>query len=192
MNILKIDGLWDEGYSLDLYNLKSTFLGEDVFGRPQFDSQRSELGELIYRMKYNGHENTVDSIIKMILPFVSGWLSDKHIDIIIAVPPSRTREFQPVFEIVKGLAKAQEKYYATDILMKLSEESVKNIQPEERDLKHQIIMTKTAKRNADILLVDDVIETKGTANECVRILKEDPLVGHIYFLALTRRNSVTG
>ena len=192
MNVMKLDGLWDEGYSLDQYNLKSIYLGEDVFGNSQFDSERSELGELIYKMKYNGHENTVDNIVDIILPFVSDWLSRIHVDIIIAAPPSKTREIQPVFEITRELAKRLKKHFSSDVLVKLSEDTIKNIQPEERDLRNQIFMTKKAKHHADILLIDDVIETKTTANECVRVLKEDPLIDHVYYLSITRKKTVTG
>ena len=57
MPVVKIDpmrlpGPWAEGYVLERrHTLSSGFLGYDSFGNPQFDTKRSDLGELVFRLK---------------------------------------------------------------------------------------------------------------------------------------------
>jgi hypothetical protein len=41
----KLVGKWTVGYSLDVHTTGSTYLGDDEYGHPQFDTQRSEIGE---------------------------------------------------------------------------------------------------------------------------------------------------
>ena len=48
-NPRRIYGRWHEGFALDLHTLGSTFMGHDEFGHPRFETQRSEIGELLYR-----------------------------------------------------------------------------------------------------------------------------------------------
>jgi len=47
-----ITGCWTEGFALDFHTLSSEFIGDDEYGHPQFDTKRSEIGELLYRLKY--------------------------------------------------------------------------------------------------------------------------------------------
>ena len=42
-----IPGCWDEGFALDLHTLESEFIGYDEYGHAQFDTRRSELGDLL-------------------------------------------------------------------------------------------------------------------------------------------------
>jgi len=48
----EIKGAWDKGYVLDLHTISSTMIGYNEFGHPEFDTVRSQLGELVYRLKY--------------------------------------------------------------------------------------------------------------------------------------------
>ena len=49
INPIAINGPWQQGWALDLHTLSSTFIGDDAFGHPQFESKRSEIGELLYQ-----------------------------------------------------------------------------------------------------------------------------------------------
>ncbi len=49
---IKLPGPWSEGFVLERqHTLSSTLIGHDSNGNPQFDTKRSELGELVYRLK---------------------------------------------------------------------------------------------------------------------------------------------
>ena len=50
-----------DGYVLERqHTLTSEFLGHDSFGNPQFDTKRTELGELVFRLKNRNDKNTLD------------------------------------------------------------------------------------------------------------------------------------
>lgn len=42
-------------------------------------------------------------------------------------------------------------------------------------------------KESNILLIDDIFDTGATANECVRLLKQDPNILNVYFLAITKK-----
>jgi competence protein ComFC len=62
INPRKIDGPWADGRVLDLPSTGSEFLGHDEFGREQFDTHRTEVGELLYRLKYRNDASALDEI----------------------------------------------------------------------------------------------------------------------------------
>jgi hypothetical protein len=49
INPIAINGPWQLGWALDLHTLSTTVIGDDAFGHPQFESKRSEIGELLYQ-----------------------------------------------------------------------------------------------------------------------------------------------
>jgi len=53
-----------EGYSLDKHIVSSVFIGEDEFGHPQFETKRTELGELLFRYKYRSDEAALPVLVK--------------------------------------------------------------------------------------------------------------------------------
>lgn len=73
INPIKLIGEWDEGYALDRYTISSIPLGEDVYGHMQFETRRSELGELVYGLKYKGKYNDLQNIMDGIKPFLDQW-----------------------------------------------------------------------------------------------------------------------
>src|SRR5437867_2102921 len=100
---MMLPGPWVEGYVLERHHtLTSEFLGHDSFGNPQFDTKRTELGELVYRLKNRNDRNTLDSIADTAVQFIQGW--NPAFDLIVPVPPSRKRaSYQPVVEIARAI-----------------------------------------------------------------------------------------
>lgn len=104
MTPLRIPGRWREGFALDLHTVASTYLGDDEFGHPMFDTQRTELGELLYRLKYRLDMTVVDELVLGAATFVNSW--NPGIDMIVPVPPTRSqRSMQPVLILADGLGK---------------------------------------------------------------------------------------
>ena len=73
VNPRKIPGKWREGYVLDVHTIRSEFLGHDGYGHPVFDTERSEIGELLYRMKYKSDRSVVDEIADTVVEFLRSW-----------------------------------------------------------------------------------------------------------------------
>lgn len=59
INPIKIFGVWKEGYALDKHVERSIFIESDIYGNPQYDTERTEVGECLYRLKYRyNYSNT--------------------------------------------------------------------------------------------------------------------------------------
>ena len=181
----RINGAWDEGYYLDLHTKSSIYLGDDDAGTPQFDTVRTELGQLIYQMKYNGHFDTSPAIIALCSQFITSWLKDKKIDVVISVPPSTQRPVQPVFLLSKAVADLLGASLATDGLEKSKGNPSKNMDRANKEI--VVSQVRYAIRAYNVLLIDDLMDTGTTANACVNALREDPNICKIYFMAFTKR-----
>ena len=186
MQPIKIEGLWTEGYAVDRHVIKSVHLGYDEFGHDVYETTRSKLGELIYKMKYNGHSDTSGEIVDIITPFLNMWLTDKKINCVIPVPQTKQRINQPVFLIAEKIAAVYEIGYDSTVLEKTSPVASKDMCRDNKSVDGTIKKLKQATARRTILLVDDLYSTGSTANECVRVLKEDELVDDVYFLAITK------
>jgi len=102
-NPRKIEGAWQQGYALDQHTIKSVYIGEDEHGHPRFDTTRSEIGELLYRLKYGHDLSVVNDIADAAVSFAKDW--KPKADLLIPVTPSRVRSQQPVFLVGAEIAK---------------------------------------------------------------------------------------
>lgn len=182
----KLEGNWTDGYALDQYILKSEYVGDDVFGDPLFNNTYSEIGKLIYSMKYNGHYDKSEEIAELCSDFISTWLRGIKIDAIVAVPPTRRRDAQPVFMIGEALHTKTGIPFASNVLEEDPCAEMKGVPREERNIQGCIHQVRPATRPCNILLFDDIFSTGTTAKECVRVLKQDPCINEIYFLAVAK------
>jgi competence protein ComFC len=184
----EIKGSWDRGYVLDLHTISSTMIGYNEFGHPEFDTVRSPLGELVYRLKYKGDKGAIGSIVEVITGFMK--TSDINPEVVVPMPPSKLqRSFQPVIEIATELAKALGiTFNSTSLKKAKSTPQMKDVGDfsarvatleaafvSERDLEGRIV-----------LLLDDLFQSGATMNVASRTLKGQGLVKSVYALALTR------
>jgi len=70
INPQKLYGIWTEGFALDFHTLSSELVDYDQLGNPRFETKRSEIGELLYNLKYKNALNTADKIITSALSFL--------------------------------------------------------------------------------------------------------------------------
>jgi competence protein ComFC len=89
----RILGRWRDGYALNLHSLNSTPVGHNEFGHMQFETTRSELGQLLYRLKYGADQTVVVEIVDAIEEFIRSW--KPIVDIVVPVAPSNPRILQP-------------------------------------------------------------------------------------------------
>lgn len=176
-------------YAMDVHTIRSIYLGEDKYGRPEFDNTRSEIGELVYQLKYKYKEEVVYDIIKMINPFLRRWKVINNVDLVIPVPPSKKdRKFQPVFLISEKIAESLNKPIDLELLEKIDLKQLKNLGPEEKAkvISGSILKHKEFERNVNILVIDDLYESGSTLRETCDVLRKDRYVKNIYVLTMTK------
>lgn len=163
---MPLSGPWSDGYVLERqHTLSSEFLGHDGFGNPQFDTKRSELGELVFRLKNRNDKSAVDSIADTAVEFIKGW--GPPIDLIVPVPPSRKRAYQPVVEIAKEIGTRLSRPVVETAVNKVKETpELKDVYDYEQRIKllaGAFEVDATAVRDKQILLVDDLYRSGATA-----------------------------
>lgn len=106
---MKIDpkmivGNWTHGWALDQHTLRSTSGGSDSSLHPEFDTERTKMGEALYRLKYRADMAQVEPITRTVADFIRNRSELSDIKAVLAVPPSDTqRSFQPVQALAAGI-----------------------------------------------------------------------------------------
>lgn len=188
INPIPLKGSWKEGYALDRHTIYSVPLGEDQYGKMKYDTKRSEIGELLYQLKYNGQEDAVYDIIDLIVPFLKRWNIKNKVDLIIPAPPSKKRDYQPVYRIAEEMATLLEKCWVHDLLEKIDLGQMKDLSGDRKKeaIENKIVKRRQFKRVVNILVVDDLYQSVTTLEEVCRVLKADHFVNHIYVLTMTK------
>jgi predicted amidophosphoribosyltransferase len=178
-----IDGPWIEGFVLDRHVISSTpthYVGD----HQQFDTLRTPLGELVYRLKNKG--GPAQDVIDTAVDFVSTRWSG--IDCVIAPPPSATRRRQPAVLIAAGVARALGVSYLANAVVKAKPTpQMKNVPTYEREdlLKDAIQKGPASVVGVRALIVDDLWQTGGTMRRVAEVLAVAG-AGEIRVLAMTR------
>jgi predicted amidophosphoribosyltransferase len=100
----RIPGRWREGYSFDVHTVSSTYVGDDEYGHPRFESQRSPAGELLYWLKYKAEKSAAPELVEAAVSFIRSW--DPGVDLLVPVAPSRARPLQPVLLLGEAIAES--------------------------------------------------------------------------------------
>jgi len=187
INPIEISGNWDKGYVLDQHVLKSVPIGENVYGRMEFDTIRTELGELLFLFKYRNKADCLEKIVELIKPFLDAWEDLNEVDIVLPVPPTKPRAYQPATEIARSIAEHLGVSFIDQILEKTSSEQAKDAPGTAETVKASIKATEKATREHTILLVDDLYGTGNTMRDSVTALKDDPKLTKIFVLAMTKK-----
>lgn len=184
---MKIQGNWDAGYVLDLHVESSDFIGYDEFGHAQYDTKRTKLGELVYRLKYNHDTSVVDDIVGLI----RGFAPFTTIDAIIPVPPSNiSRPFQPVVEIAERVGKSLGIQVLTSAVKKTrNTPELKNVSTAQEKydiLKDVFKVADESIRGKTVLLLDDLYDTGATLRAITNAVYEQGGARKVKVLALTK------
>lgn len=190
-NPRKIDGPWTDGRVLDLHSSGSEFLGHDEFGREQFDTHRTEVGELLYRLKYRNDASALDEIGAVAEKFFRSWRVS--FDVIVPAPPTRTRRVQPLHQIADELSRRFEVPVAKVVSKKAAGAAeLKNLREfHERQavLQDALVVNGRAIAGKRVLLVDDLIRSGATLGAVATALTEAG-AAIIYAFALTKTRRV--
>jgi competence protein ComFC len=183
----QIKGSWDDGFVLDLHTVSSTMIGYNEFGHPEFDTQRSALGELVYCLKYKNDKTTLPVIVATIVNFLKAWGVTP--EMIVPLPPSKQRSFQPVNELAIRLGEALQIPIDAATLRKSGTTSqMKDIGDYSARVKalEAVFAVSKALEAKQVLLLDDLYQSGASMNVAARTLKKQGGVKTVYALALTR------
>lgn len=187
----RIKGAWAEGYALDLHSTGSTLLGHNEFGHPEFETHRTEMGELLYRLKYRGDASALEEILDTVERFIRSW--DVRFSRIVPVPPTAVRKVQPLFQVADGLgARLQVPVKRIDKSSR-NREQLKNVydfDERRRLLEGAFVVSRSVAEGERILLLDDLYRSGATLNAAAEALA-DAGAAAVFVLALTktRRNA---
>ncbi len=102
VEVQEIFGAWHAGYVLDKHVRRSEFIGNNEFGHSMFDTIRTEVGESMYQLKYKDDRSQIPLLAEAFVENLRFKL--KTVRLIIPVPPSKHRIFQPLIELAKAVA----------------------------------------------------------------------------------------
>ncbi len=175
---------WAEGYALDFHTVPG----------PPGAYERTELGALLYALKYEHDRTVVPRMIDLILHRTKSlwWFRSAFLASIIPVPPSDTdRFYQPVFVLTKEISKRTGIPFDLQWLLRTKPGTpLKEIEdPEQRaECLRGAFSISDADRYRDrtILLFDDIYRSGSTLRECTRTAKDLGNVACVYALTVTR------
>lgn len=189
INPRKIDGPWKEGYALDQHSLKSEYVGDNEFGHPQFETTRTEIGELLFKLKYRNDQTVITDLTNAAAALLAKWKPD--VDLVIPVTPSRVRAKQPVFLVGAEIAKRLNILFSSDYVTRREAlPELKNVNREERVklLKGAHDIQKDKVKGRKILLFDDLFQSGSTMSAIATALLEAG-AKQVVALTLTRTQS---
>ena len=190
INPTVISGKWERGYALDVHTTSSKLVGRDAQGKPMFDTTRSPMGELVNRLKYRSDRSAAAEIIDAAVLFLSPRRA--NVDVIVPVPPSNERSFQPVYVVAEGIGAALRIPVIYCVSTTRAPKQLKGIDtPELRAQAVACLYAVVAAHVAGkrVLLFDDVFRSGTTMNAITSVLLDDAKVAKVYALTMTYTRS---
>ena len=190
VNPKRITGNWVSGYALDIHTISSTHLGINEAGHDIFDTKRSELGELLYRLKYNGDQIAAKEIIEAAAAFVKPSVA--KFDLIVPVPPSGIRNVQPVIILARGIGAAIGLPVVECVTTTRPATQLKGVIGAER--RNELLaglhaVDAECTRGKRILLFDDLFRSGATMNAITDLLMHAGQAASVRALTITRTRS---
>lgn len=187
----QLHGPWNAGWALNKHMLQSTYLGDDEYGHPRFESVRTDVGEATYQLKYQQDWGQAEHLARALLDHMVPKFA--QIGFIVPMPASTARARQPVTEVAQALGALSGIPVFPDLLRKANHgKSLKNLQTKEEKL--EAIGDSFSVHDAikgdgpwNVLVVDDLFHTGASMEAACAALRKYPKVMSIYVAALTWR-----
>jgi competence protein ComFC len=194
INPRKLRGPWNDGYALDVHTISSTMIGHNAYGHPVFDTQRSELGDFLYRLKNRGDETVIEPIVEAMIGFLKAW--NPGVDAIVPVPPSnKARKHQPVMEVAMVLSARTGIPLCETCLSKVkSTAQLKDVfeyNKRAEILKDAFAVDEMKTRGKQLLVFDDLFRSGATVSAIAQVLTGAGAAAAVYLLTLTHTRKLS-
>lgn len=189
--VITLEGNWKSGKAYDLHTVSSTHLGTDEFGNDRFDNKRSEMGELVYQLKYRSDKSSVDKIVALL----DGIGNIESFDFILPIPPTnKSRPIKVVELIAVALGKRRNVPVVVDALSNDGSSELKEItDPVARnELLEAALKLKSLGNKFEgkkVLLVDDLYRSGSTLRVATDLLYKQGKAGQVSVLTMTKTRS---
>jgi predicted amidophosphoribosyltransferase len=172
--------------------LSSSFIGHDEYGHPMFETIRTEVGNLLFQLKYRQQIDFLDDLVSVSIDFIRRW--QPTVEAIVPVPATRIRKVQPVSELAKRIAKNLALPLCDIVRRGTLPKELKNVfdYHERTELLKDTHRVDTDEvRDKSVLLVDDLFRSGATSSTVAEVLYDKAGVSDVYFFALTRTRSAS-
>jgi len=192
IRVIPKSSAWDHAVSLDKHTIKSVPIGPNAQGYMQYDTERTVIGEEVFKLKYRSDFTKVESLANSVV----AALQDKSfpkIHVVIPMHASKKRAQQPVYEVAKKVAEILGAFFTEDVLVKIKttgamkdldsyDERVDALKGcfESRD--------RLTKGPWNIIVIDDLYDTGASLEAACTELRKYTNIKNISVVALTRRN----
>lgn len=146
------------------------------------------MGELLYRLKYGNDPTAVPEIVETVMDFLRTWKVE--VDVIVPVPPSKERKFQPLLAVAAALSERTSIPLCSECVSKVNATSQlkdeTDYSKKVEALNSVLVVDPNLTRGARILLFDDLYQTGATVDTITRKLIQDGAAEAVYLLTLTK------
>jgi adenine/guanine phosphoribosyltransferase-like PRPP-binding protein len=172
----QLPGIWDAGWALDFH---SQFAGANW--------NRSETGELAYRLKYQGDLSALPALVEQAMTLIADHPELAQVDAVVPVPPSRLGLNDPVSSFAKALTQR----LGLELLPVLIKSRQTAPQKEMHTLAQKRVNVAGAfdlqspVKGKHLLVIDDLFDSGATLEEIHRLLRRAG-AARVCVLTLTR------
>ena len=174
INLRRIYGHFLSGVALDVQTTGSRYIGVDELGHDVYDPARTEVGDLLYRLKYRADREAGAELVRLAAEFLAGY--QFHYDVLVPVPPSGVRALQPVRFLADGVAAAVPLPLADCITTTRATASLEGVtDPVKRMalLEDLYAVDSRQTEGKDVLLFDDLFRTGSTLDAIADLLMDE-------------------
>jgi predicted amidophosphoribosyltransferase len=183
-----LEGPWKAGIVLDWHTIGSEVVGEDELGHPIFSTQRSEIGELLYRFKYRNDEAAFGQLMRLCNDYLIRRASGKF-EIVLPVPPSNARRMV-TRRIAAGIAAGLGLNHSHTAITKVKNtselKSIADAEVRKELLRDAFRVDRKQVESKKVLLVDDVYRSGATLESAAEAVTDQGNPKVLYVLAVTR------
>lgn len=186
MNVAR--GIW----VLDYHTVSSVYLGDNEHGRAKWDTERTEIGERLFRLKYR-HWEVDDRMIRDAAETAGAFILRKLpvVDVIVPIPPSEPRpNIRKLIEYMSEYTGVPVNFDSVARTKNIP--AIKNVD----DYSDRVELLSGAHRvnpqgiaGKRVLLFDDLYRSGATMNSVAEELYSQGKVKSVYALAITRARS---